>query len=61
MNNFLQKGIAKIQEATTADHAGDYETATSHYMHGLEYFECALKRASPPSPPFSFPPLPARP
>jgi hypothetical protein len=44
MNNFLQKGIAQIQEATTADQAGDYPTAINKYMQGLEYFNYAHKR-----------------
>jgi hypothetical protein len=44
MNNFLQKGIAQIQEATTADQAGDHPTAIDKYMQGLEYFNYAFKR-----------------
>eukprot|EP01047_Picozoa_sp_COSAG01_P057558 COSAG01_NODE_6667_length_3555_cov_33.351273_4_plen_68_part_00 len=44
MNNFLQKGIALIQEATTADQAGDFPTAMNKYMQGLEYFNYAHER-----------------
>ena len=53
MNQFLQKGIAAIQEATLADTAatesgGSYEPAIQKYMQGLEYFNYACKRGSKP-------------
>ena len=45
-NNFLQKGIAQIQEATALDQAQDYDGAIGKYMQGLEYFSYACKRES---------------
>ena len=41
--DFLQKGIAKVQQAVEADNAGRYEEAYKLYFTELDYFVAALK------------------
>jgi hypothetical protein len=59
-SQFMQKGIAKIKQATEIDtqvtqsgsmRPGRYDAAVTHYMVGIEYFNHALKCESTRSQP----------
>jgi vacuolar protein-sorting-associated protein 4 len=43
MGDFLQKGIALVQQATEKDHQKEYQEAFRLYSSALDHFMAALK------------------